>query len=200
MGKREDKARATRAAILSAAARMVGKVGYGRASVSRIADEAGVSAGLIYRYFATQQDLFDHILPELGEAMLRHIADASSGIDDPVERERVSLEANLRYLDEHPHMLRVMAEAAYFVPDAHRAYLERIARAYRRSLVHARAKGYLAEFDDSELEALALMFIGAREYLLERYSLNGPELISLPQEMRDTYMKTVRRIMGSPQL
>jgi AcrR family transcriptional regulator len=200
MGKREDKARATRAAILSAAARMVGKVGYGRASVSRIADEAGVSAGLIYRYFATQQDLFDHILPELGEAMLRHIAAAASGIEDPIERERVSFEANLSFLDENPHMLRVMAEAAHMVPDAHRAYLERIARAYRRSLVHARAKGYLAEFDDSELEALALMFIGAREYLLERYSLNGPELISLPQEMRDTYMKTVRRIMGQPQL
>lgn len=196
MGRREEKAKETRQAILNAAATIVGRVGYGRASVSRIAEEAGVSAGLIYRYFATQQDLFDHLLPELGEAMLRTIADAARGVTDLAEREKVSFEANLAFLEANPHMLRVMAEAAYFAPEAHKAYLVRITRAYRRSLAHGRNQGFLQVFDESELEPLSLIFVGAREYLLEHYSLGTSEIRALPDEVRRTYLKAVMLVMG----
>lgn len=197
MGKREEKARETRSAILNAAAQVVGRLGYGRASVSRIADEAGVSAGLIYHYFATQQDLFDHLLPELGEAMVHAIAEAVRGIDDPMERERAGFEANLLYLETNPHMLRVMAEAAYFAPAAHRGFLERLARGYRRSLARGRNRGALQAFEDGELEALSLIFIGAREFLMERYSLDGDRLTPLPQDVRETYLKAMRLILSA---
>ncbi len=55
---------ATRAQLLEAAERVFSEVGYGRASVARIADEAGVSRATFYVYFTSRQAAFQVLTQE----------------------------------------------------------------------------------------------------------------------------------------
>lgn len=196
MGKREEKAAATREAIFRAAAKVVGQRGYAKASIARIAEQAGVSHGLIYQYFRDQQDLFDQLLPHVGEEMLRHITLQAGRAETVEDRERLGLEANFDYLTRHPELHRILNEAAFFAPDAHRNYLTRMAEGYRRSLGKAHAAGQVTAYTPDEFKTLALMFIGAREYLLEHYAVDGTSIRELPREVRETYLKAVAMAMG----
>ncbi|WP_372612993.1 TetR/AcrR family transcriptional regulator [Aquicoccus sp.] len=195
MAKREKKA-ATRNAILDAAAVVVGRHGYGKASIGRIAEEAGVAHGLIYLYFQNQQDLFDQLLPHVGEAMLRFIADATMDAKTLAERERKGLDANFEYLQHNPALHRILNEAAFFAPKAHQQYLRRMAGGYTRSLQRGWDANEISGFDESELEVIAYMMIGAREYLLERYAVSGHEITDLPPDVKKTYLRMVARSLG----
>lgn len=196
MAKRAQKARATRQAILNAAAAVVGRQGYGKASIARIAEEAGVSHGLIYLYFENQQDLFDQLLPHLGEEMLRYIAECSSDAETFADRERLGITANFNYLQQNPALHRVMNEAAFFSPQAHQNYLRRMAAGYTRSLQRAWAAGEITGLDKSELEVIAYMMIGAREFLLERYAAQNNKIGELPEHVKTTYLRIVGRSLG----
>ncbi len=196
MAKRAEKAQATRQAILDAAAVVVGRHGYGKASIGRIAEEAGVAHGLIYLYFKNQQDLFDQLLPHVGEAMLRYIAEATLDAATFSERERRGLDANFAFLQRHPALHRILNEAAFFAPEAHQQYLRRMAGGYTRSLQRGWAAGEITGYDESELEVIAYMMIGAREYLLERYAAQGTAISDLPAEVKMTYLRMVARSLG----
>ncbi|MEV6276641.1 helix-turn-helix domain-containing protein [Nocardia sp. NPDC051832] len=63
----QDRAKATREHILDTAARLFGERGIAETSTNRIAQEAGVSIGTVYRYFPERTVIVD----ELQERMLR---------------------------------------------------------------------------------------------------------------------------------
>lgn len=196
MGKRQQKAEATREAILNAAAKVVGRYGYGKATIARIAAEAGVAHGLIYLYFENQQDLFDQLLPSIGETMLRYIGEQISHARTTADRERLGLKANFEYLQKHPALHRILNEAAFFAPEAHHAYLRRMADGYTRSLQRGYDSGEVRGYERDELEVLAYMVIGAREFLLERYAVQDGAIHDLPDEVKRTYLKAVARSLG----
>jgi AcrR family transcriptional regulator len=52
-----ERGRSTRAAVLDAAADLVGELGWGRVSTRAVADRAGVKPGLVHYHFASQQEL-----------------------------------------------------------------------------------------------------------------------------------------------
>lgn len=59
-GARKDK----EAVIFTAACRVIRAKGYHQARITDIAQEAGISYGLVYHYFKSKSDLFDAILEE----------------------------------------------------------------------------------------------------------------------------------------
>ena len=63
---RAEKSQKIKRDLLAAAAKVVGKVGYSNAQVSRITALANVGQGTFYNHFASRQDLFDQLLPTLG--------------------------------------------------------------------------------------------------------------------------------------
>lgn len=189
MGKREQKARETKEAIFAAAAKVVGRVGYAKASMAAIAAEAGVSYGRIYLYFENQQDLFNKLLPHIGEEMLHYIAECTREGKSTAERERLGLLANFHYLTTHPELHRVLNEAAFFAPDSYRAYFRRMVEGYKRSLQRGIQNGELRPYGEAETETLALMFIGAREYIVQRYAVRD-DLFEMPSaDVLQTYLK-----------
>lgn len=196
MGKREQKARATKEAIYAAAAKVVGRFGYAKASMAAIAAEAGVSYGRIYLYFENQQDLFNKLLPYIGEEMLHYIAEKTRDGRTTAERERLGLHANFDYLHENPELHRVLNEAAFFAPDSYRAYFERMVDGYRRSLQRGIQNGELADYGPEETETLALMFVGAREYILQRYAVRDDLIEKPPAEVLETYLKAYALALG----
>src|SRR5688572_1389657 len=76
---RAEKAIENRNALLQAAAKVVGEVGYQEASIARITREAGLAHGTFYLYFDSRQDMLDAVLPFVGEELSLFIRQRASG-------------------------------------------------------------------------------------------------------------------------
>ena len=67
--------------------------GFRGTSVPSIAAEAGVSVGLIYRYFPSKEELFLELCISGTPAELEELAENLAPIDDPVERLTVAIDS-----------------------------------------------------------------------------------------------------------
>ncbi|GAB3729963.1 TetR/AcrR family transcriptional regulator [Nocardiopsis nanhaiensis] len=82
---------ATRESVRSAAVRMFAQQGYAAVSMRQIAAEAGISTGLIYRHFATKDELFGGLVAEAATG-LGAVAERFRGSEDPAESLRAFTE------------------------------------------------------------------------------------------------------------
>jgi len=76
---REQKQAETREKLLAAALSLFARVGYGGASIDRIAEEAGFSKGAIYSNFGSKEDIFFQVLATYSESLLPDVLGALDG-------------------------------------------------------------------------------------------------------------------------
>lgn len=76
----QERAKATREHILDTAARLFGERGIADTSTNRIAAEAGVSIGTVYRYFADRAVLVEELLARLLETIERRFTQQVFGL------------------------------------------------------------------------------------------------------------------------
>jgi TetR/AcrR family fatty acid metabolism transcriptional regulator len=79
---------ARREELLAAAVRVFARQGYHTCRVSDIADEAGVSHGLVYHYFASKDEVLETIFHENWGPLATAIAGIAATGDDPAEQIR----------------------------------------------------------------------------------------------------------------
>lgn len=82
----------TEAALRDAALRLIARHGYEAVSMRKLADEVGVQAAALYRYFPTKEDLLFTLMREHMEALVASWA----GLSDPEADPRVQLAAFVR--------------------------------------------------------------------------------------------------------
>jgi AcrR family transcriptional regulator len=95
-------AEAMREQILEGGRRAFIAGGFRGASVPSIAAEAGVSVGLIYRYFPSKEELFLELCISGTPGELEELAQNLAPIDDPVERLTVAIDS---YFDALLHAI-----------------------------------------------------------------------------------------------
>ncbi|MGW3469501.1 TetR/AcrR family transcriptional regulator [Saccharopolyspora sp. NPDC000995] len=107
------KGKRTRTQIIEASRRVFARDGYVGATMSRIAEEAGVSLGGLYRYFTNKEDVFEALVGDIHEELYQ-----ASGTTEHSFRNTpfdALLDANRGYL-EHYHanrdVMRALIEAA----------------------------------------------------------------------------------------
>jgi AcrR family transcriptional regulator len=167
---RAERSESTLRALFAAAAEVVGEVGYADASIARITSRAGVAQGTFYNYFASRQDLFDQLLPRLGETMLEYIKAHVDPCLRGAEREVARMRAYLRFLEEHPEFYRMLYEAETLAPAAHAKHMETIAGGFVRSLRRSLDRGEMPDgFEERDLEPIVYVLLAARAYLSMRY-------------------------------
>jgi AcrR family transcriptional regulator len=113
---KQERARATQAFVLEAAAQVLQREGYARATTNRIAEIAGVSVGTIYQYFGDKDEIFDALIrrevdglqsvlrattPNPGEAL----AAALRGLLEALVRAQPKAPALFRSLEQVPNAL-----------------------------------------------------------------------------------------------
>src|SRR5262245_64733032 len=113
---KQARAQETVEAILTAAARILKKEGFDKASTNRIAEAAGVSIGSLYQYFPSKEAL----VAALAE---RHMTEMSE----------IVAEAGARILTEPLHVavrevVELMLRAHAVDPELHRVLMEGIPR------------------------------------------------------------------------
>lgn len=99
-------ARATRRSrqLLDAAVRLMEREGSEAVSMQALAAEAGVSVGLIYRYFGSKEDVLLAVIVDVLDAFAADVptAIAAAG-DDPVRRLAAAFAAYCHVISEHRH-------------------------------------------------------------------------------------------------
>lgn len=185
---RAQKSEAIRRALFLAAARVVGDHGYAEASIARITERAEVAHGTFYNYFASRQDLFDQLLPELGRLLLAHVTAEAALAPDPISREQKRLEAWFSFLGRHPEFYRILNEAEVFVPEVFKSHVETLGTGYVRALKRAQDGGLLQHFTPDELEPIAYILLAARSYLTLRFS-EPDDRGHVPASVTSAYLK-----------
>ncbi len=193
---RDERAGETRAAIFRAAAQVVGKHGYGDASINRITEAAGIAQGTFYLYFESRQALFDELLPHVGQDMLVFIRSQVKGAANVLDMEERGFRAFFKYLQDHPGFFRILNEAEIAAPVAYLAHFKLITQHYVDALSRGVQAGEIVNYREQELETLAYMFMAARSYLYLRYVKDAEAEsgagVTLPESVVETYMKLVR--------
>lgn len=90
--------------LLEAAARLMEREGSEAVSMQALAKEAGVSVGLIYRYFGSKDDILLAVITDVLDAFATEVpAAVEQAGDDPVRRLAAAFTAYCRAIDTHRH-------------------------------------------------------------------------------------------------
>ena len=188
---RADKSAATRRKLIAAATQIVGLEGYANASVAKITSRARVAQGTFYNYFENQQDLFDHLLPELGQQLLDYIRKRLAGCKEGLKREQIGFQAFFEFLDRTPEFYRVLSEAEMFSPKAYRDHMDNMTNGYVRALRKSQQKGALQGYSQQELDVLVCILLAARNYIAYHFIYRDRTYSPLPPSVVQTYMKFI---------
>lgn len=199
-GSRNQRSHLIREALFKAAAEIVGDVGYQDASVTMITQRAGVAQGTFYNHFVSRQDIFDKLLPALGNDMLDHVRQCTRQGSTLIEREELGFRGFFSFLKQTPHFFRILNEAESFAPNAYRAHLELLSSGYTRLLRRASGNGELPGYEERELEVIAFVLMAARSYLAWRYVYGEEKHDDIPEWVVKTYVKLATYgLSGKPQ-
>lgn len=193
---REESRAAFREAILAAAERVFGRLGFHDAKMTDIATEAGVAAGTLYNYFKNKDEVFNSIL-ERGRDQVTTLFDAHADEPDPIERTRLRLRGAFAYIEEHGALfsmfLRTMGVSEYArkrALDEHgeHSYTAGVAR----TLVVIREaveRGQLRR--DAAVEDLAVMLMGVCDATIFAWTRAGcpPGLVAKADTIVELFLR-----------
>lgn len=187
---RADKQEKTRRGLLQAAIDIVGDEGYLAATVGKITGRAEVANGTFYNYFDSQQDIFDQLLPYLGERLIAHVRAQVDETLAGAARDRARFVAYFDFCRKNPAFLRVLNEAEVFAPVAYRRHVVAMYEGYLHALERSEAKNEITGYDREELAPVVFMLMGIRSYMtmLYQYSFVGRSALSV-ETMADIYEK-----------
>lgn len=122
--------RAKREAIEHAGLRVFGRLGYARASIDLIAEEAGVSTRTIYNHFENKLGLFSAVLvasaTRVADAFLEQVDAGFSGADpetDLIVLAQAIVAHRVRFPEHFALVRRMSAETDQFPPEIIDAWL-----------------------------------------------------------------------------
>ncbi len=156
--------------ILTAALHLFAKQGYTSTSTSKVAKEAGVSEGLIFRHFENKQGLLDAIMQQ-GQEKVNEMFDMLSTFKDPKDVIRQIIDVPFSLKEEDKPFWKLL----YALKWQAEVYDDRMSKPIKSLLVPAfQAMGY----DDPEAEAEVLLMImdGLAVALLLRKPANTEEI------------------------
>src|SRR5262245_19685114 len=108
----QERSRATVDALIEATARILVREGFDRASTNRIAEEAGVSVGLLYQYYPGKEALVAAVIDRHNQEIMQVVRGALAEVaSQPVEkaaRRLVAVAIEAHRID--PKLHRVLAE------------------------------------------------------------------------------------------
>lgn len=191
---RTRKGQQTRRKILEAAESVFAELGYQDASISKITDRAEVGQGTFYLYFDSKLDLFSELVDDLSSRVRWAMAEGAPKDGTRIEVERAGFAGFFRFTAEHPGLYRIIREAEFAAPEAHRRHYTKLSDGYVAGLRAARAAGEIGDVDPT-VAAWALM--GAGELIGKRWVLwNGaPE--PLPDAVLDSVIHFVASALGA---
>jgi AcrR family transcriptional regulator len=147
----------TRQALLDAAERVFGELGFHNAGIVEITQKADVALGTFYLYFPDKRAIFRDLVQTLNERLRAAIRERVQGIEERLEVEVAGFETFFQFVREHRDLYRVVLQAETVDEEMYRWHYRTLADGYVRGLKAAQAKGQVRADMDPETLAYALM-------------------------------------------
>lgn len=195
---RAERVKENRRALIKAATEIVGERGYEETSVARITERAGLAHGTFYRYFESRQDLFDQLLPNVGDDLIDFLKARVSGARNLMDVEERGLRGFFDFLLENPGFYRLLNEAEIAAPSAFDQHISNLSHHYVASLKRSQMQGELSGYETEELEILAFVLMAARFYLYLRFAKTSTGPRPIPDRVVETYMKFITHGLQGP--
>ncbi|MEV0251483.1 TetR/AcrR family transcriptional regulator [Nocardia sp. NPDC050712] len=145
----QRRAKATREHILDTAARLFGERGVSGTSTNRIAAEAQVSIGTLYRYFTDRAVIVEELLTRLLEGIEQRVTELADDTDDMSIRERYSTIVDVIFeeMAANAGLVRALVGGVHFYNTAIPQFEPRLHLSTRAVLVKVLGPGATREFD-----------------------------------------------------
>jgi len=169
LSRREVRTKEISDALYRAAFRIVGEFGYSGSTIQMITRRARVANGTFYNYFPSQNELFERLLPELGERLREHVDRMLDNASSASEAEQTILRGIFDFSDQNPEFYRILTEAETLVPNAHRRYILDMTEWYKQTFA-SRLSTAEGPRSDEDGEVLAIILLAAHHYLTLRYT------------------------------
>lgn len=182
----QERAKETRQHILDTAARLFGERGIENTSTNRIAAEAGLSIGTVYRYFADRTVIVEELLERLLESIERRFTERLDLSEKSVEE--LTAEILAAICDElvaNAKLVRALAAGVQFYNSGIPEFEPRL-----RLLVKVLLIQILGPSDDHELDVMAFVLVNTGFSAVLRASA----LEVGPDERREAIEMTARMI------
>jgi len=201
--RRHQESEHRRTRVLEAANRCFGRTGYAKTSVEVIAQEAGVSKGLVFAFFDNKQKLFEAVLTQtLTEWAQVSDQKASPHKDDP-ERELEQLfHASFEFVEQRPMLLAIMRRDERVIMREHWPLVEEVNRKWQKRIGGVLRKGIKLQVfrPDLDVARTADVFHQLQRAYLDRIFNNGNIAALDPKQLRvavDLILHSVRLSAGS---
>lgn len=174
------------AVIFDAACRVIRDKGFHQARITDIAQEAGISYGLVYHYFKSKADLFDAILHEWWTGLFAMMDEWEQQSQHLEEKLRALVEYFLEQYEKRPDLVHIFIteisrSSANLTPSRlkwFKVFMTRI----ERIIAEAQDGGILRS--DVKAWYLTYMFLGAIESLVSAMVLENRPLRGRAQKQR----------------
>ncbi|WOE33331.1 MULTISPECIES: TetR/AcrR family transcriptional regulator [unclassified Acinetobacter] len=185
----QERMEQNRLAILQSARELIAQGGFKEASVQAIADRAGVSSGLVYRYFKNKSQILIEVLSEAIRYEIR-IINHISGLDLSAKQKlKKSVTTFVKRAMNSPQL----AYSLMFEPTDPEIEHERfrskqlIKQSIKEILAEGKTNG---EFEFEDLNTAALGVVGAMTYVVIE-PLNPSRDVMFDQKNKDYFVKQI---------
>lgn len=168
-------------AILDAAEQVLARGGFAEASVAEVARHAGISDGLIYRYFAGKQDLRDQVLTRFYGRILAEAQAAIAARERFHDRLLAIVETHLTAFRDDQALCRLFIAEVRVAADYPGSPLQDLNRRYTRLLTRVLRQGMAegAVAADLDTRLVRDMLYGGMEHVTWR-SVNASAVLDVP--------------------
>ncbi len=186
--------------ILQAAAREIADRGFHGMSMRELARSAEMSLSNLYNYFTSKEEILFALQREAFEVLVASAEEALVGVPNADARLYVFISHHVRYVSEHPEVMRVLVHEAASLPTPRRRAVRRLKERYfgiARSIVGGLVAGGCGRVDSSsepceaadaaELDRITYNLFGMLNWI---YGWYEPEAHGGPHELA----RTIHRI------
>lgn len=149
--------------VLAAAIAIFARDGFAATDVQRIADQAGVGKGTVYRHFGNKEQLFLAATREARRRLVEEVDAAADSAGDLLSKLRDAIAAFLAHFDAHPEVVELLIEERSHFRDKqtptlfeHRPDSDARWHGLYRELIQA---GILADRPTQQIEDTILRFV-----------------------------------------
>ncbi|QBS39732.1 TetR/AcrR family transcriptional regulator [Nocardia sp. CS682] len=109
---------ARRRQIIASAVEVISEVGYGNASLARIAEHAGISKGVISYHFAGKDDLMTQLVVQLYLSAAEYVGPKVTAATGPRNMLLAYIASNLDFIDANKNYVSALTEVVLNLRDA----------------------------------------------------------------------------------
>lgn len=177
-----------------AACQVIGRHGYKGASVARIAEEAGISQGHCYKFFASRDAILEYVVVWMMERFNKWAERKQAKAQTYLELEHINITQMFAYQKKFPFFFKILHDSEVETPRGWKRFADIRSERQIEALTAAKARGEITGYRDDQLPELRRFLSAVRRGMVFGSFEGGLD----SKRTLDSYDTFVRQAMGHP--